>query len=136
VDGATDGNRWTATMAQRRTVDAKARRTSALAFRGLRRRTARVGDGPHWLSVSERFRLGGGQPIEEVVRLIFLHFYFPITTLYAVQLLLAVVAPMWWRVGSSFLSHPHGLTLYIAVFTVKAFIRGFNSCRIGGGTKR
>jgi hypothetical protein len=45
-----------------------------------------------------RPRLGGGRPIEEVVCLISLHFHFPLTTSDVLQLLLALVAPMWWRV--------------------------------------
>jgi hypothetical protein len=32
-------------------------------------------------------------------------------------------------------SHTHGLTLYVAVFTVRAFIRGSISCTIGDGTR-
>jgi hypothetical protein len=63
-----------------RTVDAKARRTSALAVRYLGRRTARIGDGPHWPSAASgggRSRLGSGWPIEEVARLIFLYFHLP-----------------------------------------------------------
>jgi hypothetical protein len=62
----------------------------------------RVGDGSHWPSAGlggERFRLGGGWHIEEVVRLISLHFHFPLTISDMLQLLLALVASMWWRVG-------------------------------------
>jgi hypothetical protein len=45
-----------------------------------------------------RFRLGGGQPIQGVVRLIPPHFHLPLTTSDVLQLLLALVAPMWWKV--------------------------------------
>jgi hypothetical protein len=79
--------------------------------------------------------LGGGRPIEEIIRLIFLYFHLPLTTSDVLQLLLALVAPRWWRWGSSLLSHTHGFTLYIAVLTVKAFIRASTSCTNGGGTR-
>jgi hypothetical protein len=49
-----------------------------------------------------QFRLGGGQPIQGVVRLIPLHFHLSLTTSDVLQLLLALVAPMWWRVGVLF----------------------------------
>jgi hypothetical protein len=49
-----------------------------------------------------RFRLGGGQPIQGVVRLTPLYFHLPLTTSDVLQLLLALIAPMWWRVGVLF----------------------------------
>jgi hypothetical protein len=97
--------KWTAAVALLQTADAKARRTSALTVRCLRQRKARVGDRPHWQSIASgggRSRLGGGRPIEEVIRLIFLYFHLPLTTSDVLQLFLALVAPIWWRVGVLF----------------------------------
>ena len=78
---------------------------SALAIRSLGQGIARVKDGSHWLSVAlgdGLSRLGGGQPIEEVVHLIFLHFHLLLTTSNVLQLLLIFVAPMWLKVGVLF----------------------------------
>jgi hypothetical protein len=49
-----------------------------------------------------RFRSGGGRPIQGIVRLTSPHFHLPLTTSDVLQLLLALVAPMWWRVGVLF----------------------------------
>jgi hypothetical protein len=49
-----------------------------------------------------RFRSGGGRPIQGVVRLTSPHFHLLLTTSDVLQLLLALVAPMWWRVGVLF----------------------------------
>jgi hypothetical protein len=49
-----------------------------------------------------RFRLGGGQPLQGVVHLTPPHFHLPLTTSDVLQLLLVLVAPMWWRVGVLF----------------------------------
>jgi hypothetical protein len=77
VDGQSERPPWAAAVDERhrplRTADAEAQQTSALAVRCLGRRTARIGDGPHWPSAAlggGRFRLGGGQLIEEAVCLI------------------------------------------------------------------
>jgi hypothetical protein len=70
-----------------RVADGQVRRRTGLAVRRL--------DGG-------RFRLGGGRPIQGVIRLTPLHFYLPLTISDVLQLLLALVAPMWWRVGVLF----------------------------------
>jgi hypothetical protein len=49
-----------------------------------------------------RFGSGGGRPIQGVVCLPPPHFNLPLTTSDVLQLLLALVAPMWWRVGVLF----------------------------------
>jgi hypothetical protein len=58
-----------------------------------------------------RFRSGGGRPIQGVVRLTPPPFHLPLTTLDVLQLLLALVAPMWWRVGVLFVFYIHMVSL-------------------------
>jgi hypothetical protein len=66
-----------------RAADGQGRRRTGLAVH-------RLGGG--------RFRSGGGRPIPGVVRLTPPYFHLPLTTSDVLQLLLALVAPMWWRV--------------------------------------
>jgi hypothetical protein len=98
----------TAAALRQRTASAEARRTSALAIpaRPLPRAADGQGRGRTGLAVcrlgGERFRSGGGRPTQGVVRLTRPHFHLPLTTSDVLQLLLALVAPMWWRVGVLF----------------------------------
>jgi hypothetical protein len=67
------------------------------ATTGGRRGLVVDGGRPHWPSTGSsggRSRLGGGQPIEEVVHLIYLYFHFPLTTSDVLQLLLVHIVPM------------------------------------------
>jgi hypothetical protein len=77
-----------------RMADGQVRGRTRLAVRRLGGGRFRFGGG--------RFRLGGGWPIQGVVCLTPPHFHLPLTTSDVLQLLLALVAPMWWRVGVLF----------------------------------